>query len=207
MSNFVEDGFKVINVDNRKLEELRSSENALDTGALKILESLDMFCDDLADGYSYSSQIGSSKLFNALRTVIKSAYENEKIRNAIMTGIICDAPKREIETRRAVEKKLSGVRTKDLEKESVVEYSKTHTISESAEYFGVSKEQMKNYICWHDIEYIADKAGRKSSLDKNKILEVSSEMTIKELAALFNVKPGTMAKFCERNNIPHKRRN
>ena len=45
------------------------------------------------------------------------------------------------------------------------------------------------------------------SLDKDKVLKVSSELTIIELAALFNVKVGTMSKFCERNNIPHKRRN
>ena len=207
MSNFVEDGFEVVNVDNGKLEELRRSSNTLDCGAIKILESLDLFCEDLVDSCEYSSQISYRNLFNSLRTVIKSAYENERIRNAVMTGIIRDTPKTEVVIKKTVEKveKTSGARTKELDEEEVRAYSRDHVIADTAEHFGVSKEQMKNYINWHKIEFVSDKAGRKGSLDKEKVLKVSSEMTIKELAAFFNVNVGTMAKYCDRNNIPHKK--
>lgn len=208
MSQFVEDGFKIVNVDNGKLETLRRNSNNLDTGALKILESLDLFCEDLADSCDYATQVSYQKLFNSLRTVIKCAYENEKIRNAVMTGIIQDTPDAGIKRQPTeVTEKTNGVRQKELNENEVREFSRTHTLSESAEYFGVTKEQIKNYVIWHNIEYVNDKSGRKGSLDKEKVLKVSSELTIKELAALFNVKVGTMGKFCERNNIPHKRRN
>ena len=208
MSQCVEDGFKIVNVDNGKLEKLRRDSNNLDTGALKILESLDLFCEDLADSCEYGSQTSYQKLFDSLRTVIKCACENEKIRNAVMTGIIQDTPDTEIKKQPTkVTEKTNGVRQKELNESEVREFSCTHTLSESAEHFGVTKEQIKNYVLWHNIEYINDKSGRKGSLDKEKVLKVASEMTIKELAALFNVKVGTMAKFCDRNNIPHKRRN
>lgn len=205
MSNYVEDGFRVVNVDNSKLEELRRKNNTLDCGAIKILESLDIFCEDLIDNCEYSSQISYRELFNSLRTVIKSAYENEKIRNAVMTGIIRDTPKNDVVIKQRVAKKVSGVRTQELNEEEVRAFSREHFLSETAEHFGVSKEQIRNYVNWHNIEFISDKAGRKGSLDKTKVLEVSEEMTIKELAALFKVKTSTMAKFCERNKIPHKK--
>lgn len=207
MSQCVEDGFKIVNVDNGKLEKLRRDSNNLDTGALKILESLDLFCEDLADSCDYATQISYQKLFNSLRTVIKCACENEKIRNAVMTGIIQDTPNAEIKKTTTVTEKIYGVRQKDLNENEVREFSRTHTLSESAKYFGITKEQIKNYVNWHNIEYVNDKSGRKGTLDKEKVLKVSRELTIKELAALFNVKVGTMAKFCDRNNIPHKRRN
>ena len=207
MSNLVEDGFKVVNVDNSKLEELRRNSNTLDCGAIKILESLDLFCEDLVDSCEYSTQVSYQKLFNSLRTVIRSAFENEKIRNAVMTGIIRDTPDTKFETAKPkAAEKVSGVRTKELDEEEVREYSINHTLSESAKYFGVTKEQIKNYVNWHNIKFVAEKAGRKGALNKDKVLEVSSELTIKELAALFNVNVGTMAKYCERNNIPHKTR-
>lgn len=207
MSQCVEDGFKIVNVDNGKLEKLRRDSNNLDTGALKILESLDLFCEDLADSCDYATQVSYQKLFNSLRTVIKCACENEKIRNAVMTGIIQDTPDTEIKKQTTVTEKIYGVRQKDLNENEVREFSRTHTLSESAKYFGITKEQIKNYVNWHNIEYVNDKSGRKGSLDKEKVLKVSRELTVKELAALFNVKVGTMAKFCDRNNIPHKRRN
>lgn len=206
MSNLVEDGFKVVNVDNGKLEELRRNNNTLDCGAIKILESLDLFCEDLVDSYEYSNSISYQKLFNSLRTVIKSAYENEKIRNAVMTGIIRDTPHVEIKVNKpVVTEKVSGVRQKELNEDEVRAFSREHTLSESAEHFGVTKLQMQNYVVWHNIDYVTGKPGRRSSIDINKVLEVSKELTIKELAALFNVNVRTMAKFCYRKNIPHKR--
>jgi len=208
MSQCVEDGFKIVNVDNGKLEKLRRDSNNLDTGALKILESLDLFCEDLADSCEYASQISYQKLFDSLRTVIRSAYENEKIRNAVMTGVIQDTPKSEIKKQTVnITEKTCGARDKELNESEVREFSCSHTLAESAAHFGITKEQMKNYVNWHGIKYVNDKSGRKNSLDKEKVLKVSNELTIKELAALFNVKVGTMAKFCDRNNIPHKRRN
>ena len=206
MSNFVEDGFEVVNVDNGKLEELRRSNNTLDCGAIKILESLDLFCDDLVDSCEYASQISYRNLFNSLRTVIKSAYENEKIRNAVMTGIIRDTPKNDISIsqKKTVEKVVT--KKKELNESEVREYSKNHVLSETARYFDVSVSQIRNYVMWHNIEYICERAGRKNSLNKEKVLEVSSELTIKELAALFNVKYVTMQKFVLRNDIPHKQR-
>ena len=207
MSNCVEDGFKIVNVDNGKLEQLRRDNNNLDTGALKILESLDLFCEDLADNCEYSNQASYQKLFNSLRTVIKSAYENEKIRNAVMTGIIQDTPKVEYKSERKVAEKVSGAREKSLDKQEVAEYLKEHNLSEAAEYFEVTRPQIKNYADWHKIEYKLEKRGPKTNLNREKIMQVSNEMTIKELAALFNVKVETMAKYCSRNNIPHKRGN
>ena len=205
MSQCVEDGFKIVNVDNGKLEKLRRDSNNLDTGALKILESLDLFCEDLADSCEYT-QISYKKLFDSLRTVIRSAFENEKIRNAVMTGIIQDTPKIEIKKTAKVIDKPRSVREKALNETEVKEFSPTHTLSESAVHFGVTKEQIRNYVIWHNIEYVNDKAGRKGSLDKEKVLKVSNELTVKELAALFNVKVETMVKFCYRNNIPHKKK-
>lgn len=207
MSNCVEDGFKIVNVDNGKLEKLRRDNNNLDTGALKILESLDLFCEDLADNCEYSNQVSYQKLFNSLRTVIRSAYENEKIRNAVMTGIIQDTPKVDYRTKKKVAEKVSGFREKQLNKNEVAEYVREHTLSEAAEYFEVTRTQIKNYVDWHKIEYKLEKRGPKTNLNKEKIMQVSSEMTIRELAALFNVKVETMAKYCSRNNIPHKRGN
>ena len=206
MSDYVEDGFKIACVDNAKLEELRRKNNTLDCGAIKILESLDLFCEDLVDNYEYSSQISYRNLFNSLRTVIKSAYENEKIRNAVITGIIRDTPKCNDVIEKKCSQKVSGARVKELNESEVRAYSATHTISESAECFGVSKEQMKNYVIWHKIEYVKGNCGRKGSLDKARVMAVSESLTVKELAAMFSVKIGTMAKFCERNNIPYKKR-
>jgi predicted house-cleaning noncanonical NTP pyrophosphatase (MazG superfamily) len=204
MSNFVEDGFKIVNVDDSQLNELRRSNNTLDTGAIKILESLDLFCEDLIDSCDYVSQSNYQKLFNSLRTVIKSAYENEKIRNAVMTGIIRDTPKAEVVTVKKETVKTSSPNKKKLNKAEVCEYVKNHNLYEAAEYFGVTKAQISNFVNYHGIKYTPCKAGRKGSLDKAKILEVSSEMTIGELAALFNVGYEAMKAYCRRNQIPHK---
>lgn len=203
MSNYVEDGFTVVNVDNGKLNELRRTSNTLDCGALKILESLDLFCEDLIDNCECTNQTSYRKLFDSLRTLIKSAYENEKLRNAVMTGIIQDTPKSEIKAVKTVESK-SGVRERDLNKDEVTAYSKDHTISESAEHFEISRSQMKTYIAWHHIPFVPEKSGRKSVINKEQVLKVSKDLTVKELAALFRVSNETMAKYCQRNHIPHK---
>ena len=85
--NTVENGFKIVNVDNSQLDKLKKEPNAFDNGAEKVLESLELFIDDLEARYYYDSKIPYENMFNALKCVVKSAQESVNIRNAIIYRI------------------------------------------------------------------------------------------------------------------------
>lgn len=193
-----ENGFKVVNVDNSKLERARRNGN-LDTGAIMVLESLDLYCEDLKDAYEASNKIEYGKMFDSLQCVIRSALESEKIRNAIMTGIIQDTSKQRIyEQCKKEEAKVKVT----LNVEDVTEFAADHNLSETAKYFGVTTIKMRKYLNYHKIDYI--KRGAVEADKEKKIRQYAPDMTIKELASLFCVKYAAMAKYVERKGIKCK---
>ena len=203
--NVVENGCKIINVDNSQLDKLKKSTNAFDCGAEKILESLELFIDDLEAKYYYDAKIPYENMFNALKCVVKSAQESTNIRNAIMTGIIQEVQSEKTEVRKPV--RIENKVKVTLEVEEVREYAKDKTISQIAEHFEVSKSYIKNFVNWHKIKYEFSKNGRKHKYDVEKIKQLAPDMTISELAKMFMVSPDTMGKFIHRNGIKcHERR-
>ena len=203
--NAVENGFKVVNVDDSMLNKLRRNNNTLDCGAEKVLESLDLFCDDLKDKYSYEGKIPYENMFNALRSVIKGAYENENVRNAIITGIIQETSpvKTKVEEPKPQKQEVATERV-SLDKEEVRVFAKDHTLSECAEHFGCTRRQMMNFVSWHKIDFIRVQNGRKSSLNELSVRSIAPQMTLKELAALFKVTPHCMGMYLKRHGIKHK---
>ena len=204
--NVVENGCKIINVDNSQLDKLKKSTNAFDCGAEKILESLELFIDDLEAKYYYDAKIPYENMFNALKCVVKSAQESTNIRNAIMTGIIQEVQSEKTEVRKPVK---SEPKVKiALNVDEVREYAKDKTLSQIAEHFGVSKSRAKNFVYWHKIKYKFSKDGRKCKYDVEKIKKLAPDMTISELAKMFMCPPNSMYQLVHRNGIKcHKRRN
>lgn len=198
----VENGFKVVNVDNTQLNKLKRDNNTLDCGAEKVLESLDLFCEDLEDKYSYVGSVPYENMFNALRCVIRSAYENEQVRNAILTGII-----QETSEVRVTPKQKKAEPKKDkviLNMHEVMRYSVNHTISETAEYFGSTREQMKNFINTHKLPFIKDKSGKKSVIDEETVRRLAPTTRVTDLAKLFMVSRPAMSRYLKAHGIKCK---
>ena len=202
-----EDGCKIVNVDNSQLNSLRQSDNAFDFGAEKILESLDLFVEDMEARAQYNSQVPYENMFNALKCVIKSAQDNEKIRTAIMTGIIQEVP---VENAKTEIKKAPVVETKKKKTlcvEEVRKYAEGRTLTELAAYFDVSRQYMKNFTIWHKIQCKLEKCGRKSKFDAETIKKIAPDMTLSELAKTFMTSTSSMNMFLKRNGIQCKKRN
>ena len=198
----VENGFKIVNVDNSQLEKLRSSINAFDCGAEKVLESLELFIDDLEAMYYYDSSVPYENMFNALKCVVKSAQESVNIRNAIMTGIIQEVPsEKKVETRvkEPAVKKVSQKKTLDVGE--VREYARGKTVSEIAEHFGVPVQYIKNFVSWHKIEYELGKAGRKALYNEEDVRKLAESMSVSEIAKVYMVSPDRIRKFIKRHGI------
>lgn len=202
----VENGCKIVNVDNSQLNTLRQSDNAFDNGAEKILESLDLFVEDMEAQAQYDSRIPYENMFNALKCVIKSAQENEKIRNAIMTGIIQEVPVKNVKAERKEAPVKKQREKRDLNVEEVRDFAKGKTLNEIADHFNVSRAYIKNYTNWHKIEYKLDKSGRKSKFDLEAIKKIAPDMTLSELAKTFMTSTGTMNMFLKRNGIQCRKR-
>lgn len=202
--NVVENGCKVVNVDNSELRKLKGSVNAFDVGMERILEALDLFIDDMEATFYYEEKVPYEKLFNALKSIIRSAKESENIRNACVTGVISDVPSQKTVKKHTGGKKINKVINKRevaLDKKEVEEYAEGRTLQEIAEHFGLSKLQAKNYIVYHNITYKKDHSGRKSSLDIEKVKSLARSMTISEIARTFMVSRDCVYKCCQRHKI------
>ena len=204
--NTVENGFKIVNVDNSQLDKLRKEPNAFDNGAEKVLESLELFIDDLEARYYYDSKIPYENMFNALKCVVKSAQESMNIRNAIMTGIIQEVPveKAKIEREEIKTEKQPKEKVK-LDVEEVREYAKDRTLSDVAAHFGVEKQYIKNFVNWHNIEYQFSRSGRKALYSVEDIKKLAQSMTVSQIAKVYMVSDDRISKFCKRNGITCKK--
>ena len=205
--NTVENGFKIVNVDNSQLDKLKKEPNAFDNGAEKVLESLELFIDDLEARYYYDSKIPYENMFNALKCVVKSAQESVNIRNAIMTGIIQEVPsekkvKIEREEVKVVKQPKKNVK---LDVEEVREYVKNRTLREAAAHFGVEKQYIKNFVNWHNIEYQFSKSGRKALYSVEDIKKLAQSMSVSEIAKVYMVSDDRISKFLKRNGITCKK--
>ena len=202
----VENGLKIVNVDNSQLDKLKKEPNAFDNGAEKVLESLELFIDDLEARYYYDSKIPYENMFKALKCVVKSAQESMNIRNAIMTGIIQEVPTEKTNIKREVAKEVKQPKAKvKLDVDEVREYAKGRTLSDIAAYFGVDKSYIKNFVNWHDIEYQFSKSGRKALYSVEDIKKLAQSMTVSEIAKVYMVSDDRISKFCKRNGITCKK--
>ena len=202
----VENGFKVVNVDNSQLDKLKKEPNAFDNGAEKVLESLELFIDDLEARYYYDSKIPYENMFNALKCVVKSAQESVNIRNAIMTGIIQEVPSEKVKVEREEAKVVKQPKAKvKLNVEDVREYAKGKTLADIAEHFGVEKTYIKNFVNWHKIEYEFSKSGRKALYSVEDIKKLAQSMSVSEIAKVYMVSDDRISKFCKRNGITCKK--
>lgn len=202
MTTVVEDGVRVTNIDNSELNRLKRSENALDCGAERVLEALELFIDDLEAKHYYKTSIPYEKMFNALKCVISSSKENQKIRDAIMTGIIEEAsgPVEKYEP------KVREVRKVVLNVEDVSKYVKEHTIAESSEYFGCTKSEMKAFVQYHNIDYKRSQKGPTSTVNESAVRKAAEMMTLTELANFFRCTKQAMYIFCKRRGIEYRRK-
>lgn len=198
----VEDGVKVSCIDNAELSRLQRSENALDCGAEKVLEALELFIEDLEAKHYYKSSIPYENMFNALKCVISSSKENQKIRNAIMTGIIEEAsgPVKKIEPR------VREVRKVVLDLEEVTSYVKDKTLSEAAEYFGCTRSEIKAFVQYHNIDYKRSQKGPTSAVNEDAVRKAAEMMTLTELASFFRCTKQAMYIFCKRRGIDYRRK-
>lgn len=204
--NTVENGFKIVNVDNSQLDKLKKEPNAFDNGAEKVLESLELFIDDLEARYYYDSKIPYENMFNALKCVVKSAQESVNIRNAIMTGIIQEVPSEKVKIEREEVKVVKQPKARvKLDVEEVREYAKGKTLAEIAAHFGVEKTYIKNFVNWHKIEYEFSKSGRKALYSVEDIKKLAQSMSVSEIAKVYMVSDDRISKFLKRNGITCKK--
>ena len=204
--NTVENGFKIVNVDNSQLDKLKKEPNAFDNGAEKVLESLELFIDDLEARYYYDSKIPYENMFNALKCVVKSAQESVNIRNAIMTGIIQEVPSEKVKIEREEVKVAKQPKTKmKLDVNEVREYAKGKTLAEIAAHFGVERQYIKNFVNWHNIEYQFSKSGRKALYSVEDIKKLAQSMSVSEIAKVYMVSDDRISKFLKRNGITCKK--
>ena len=204
--NTVENGFKIVNVDNSQLDKLKKEPNAFDNGAEKVLESLELFIDDLEARYYYDSKIPYENMFNALKCVVKSAQESVNIRNAIMTGIIQEVPSEKVKIEREEAKVVKQPKARvKLDVEEVREYAKGKTLAEIAAHFGVERQYIKNFVNWHKIEYEFSKSGRKALYSVEDIKKLAQSMSVSEIAKVYMVSDDRISKFLKRNGITCKK--
>ena len=195
----MENGFEVVNVDKSKLERAKRT-GSLDTGAIMVLESLDLYCEDLIDAYDEPKGTEYRKLFSSLQCVIKSALESEKIRNAIMTGIIKDTSKQKVIEEYKTEK---GKNTRDLNVDDVTDFAKDHNLGEIAAYFDLPSGKMRNYLNVHKISYI--KKDQRNAEKEKLVRKLAQDMTVKQLASFFKEDYGTMYKYLRMKEIKCKK--
>ena len=198
----VEDGVRVTNIDNSELNRLKRSENALDCGAERVLEALELFIDDLEAKHYYKTTIPYEKMFNALKCVISSSKENQKIRDAIMTGIIEEASGPVTKS----EPEVREIRKVVLDVDKVSKYVKDHTLTESAEYFGCTRPEMKAFVQYHNIDYKRSQKGPTSTVNESTVRKAAQLMTLTELASFFRCSKQAMYIFCKRRGINYKRK-
>ena len=204
--NTVENGFKIVNVDNSQLDKLKKEPNAFDNGAEKVLESLELFIDDLEARYYYDSKIPYENMFNALKCVVKSAQESVNIRNAIMTGIIQEVPSEKVKIEREEVKVVKRPKARvKLDVNEVREYAKGKTLAEIAAHFGVERQYIKNFVNWHNIEYQFSKSGRKALYSVEDIKKLAQSMSVSEIAKVYMVSDDRISKFLKRNGITCKK--
>ena len=194
-----ENGFKVINVDNSKLERARKV-GSLDTGAIMVLESLALYCEDLIAAYDSSKDVEYRKLFDSLQCVIQSALDNEKIRTAIMTGLIQKTSEQKQIQQKTVVTERS---TRELEEAEVREYAKTHNLAEISKWFEIPSSKMRNYLNVHKIDYV--KRASVCQSKEQKVRQLAKDMTIKQLACFFKCDYGTMYKYLKTKGIKCKK--
>lgn len=202
MTTVVEDGVKVSCIDNAELNRLKRSENALDCGAERVLEALELFIDDLEAKYYYKSSIPYENMFNALKCVISSSKENQKIRDAIMTGIIEEASGPVTKA----EPKIREVRKVVLNLEEVKSYVKDKTLTEAAEHFGCTRSEIKAFVQYHNIDYKRSQKGPTSTVNEDAVRKAAEMMTLTELASFFRCTKQAMYIFCKRRGIDYRRK-
>lgn len=200
MTTVVEDGVKVTCIDNAELNRLKRSENALDCGAERVLEALELFIDDLEAKHYYNTTVPYEKMFNALKCVISSSKENQKIRDAIMTGIIEKASG----PVKPVEPKAREIRKVVLNLEDVKAYAKDKTLTESAEYFGCTRSEIKAFVQYHNIDYKRSQKGPTSAVNEDAVRKAAEMMTLTELSSFFRCTKQAMYIFCKRRGISYK---
>lgn len=198
----VEDGVKVSCIDNAELNRLKRSENALDCGAERVLEALELFIDDLEAKYYYKSSIPYENMFNALKCVISSSKENQKIRDAIMTGIIEEASGPVTKA----EPKVRETRKVVLNLEEVKSYVKDKTLTEAAEHFGCTRSEIKAFVQYHNIDYKRSQKGPTSTVNEDAVRKAAEMMTLTELASFFRCTKQAMYIFCKRRGIDYRRK-
>lgn len=194
MSVIVSDNIQIVNTDRVELRRIKESSGSFDNGACKIMEGLQMFCEDLLAQYE-NGRVPYEALFNALVTVINAAKEKQEVRDACMTGII-----RLIKRPKEVPEKKTPrkiVHRKSYDKAAVTAYAVNRTSKEIAEKFGfTSLGSCKVYLSKNKIPHKMTKGGRPVNKEKlNRIKQLSSVCTVRELAEMSLVYPGTMRSY------------
>lgn len=200
----IDENFEVVNYDNARLKELRKFNNTLDDGALCILDALDDFCEVQLD--KYDGSIPYDKLFCALHQIIKSANENENVRNALMTGLISEKKKNSMLQQKVIKatpvtKKV--VTKKSYNKSAIALFAKTHTASEVYKHFNFpNRSAAKRYLDYHKINYISEeKVSDKNEDYIRQLTELGKYMGLCEIARTLGKTKHAVCMFCMRHEI------
>lgn len=193
------EGLEIININGHTVETLKKSNNSIETGSQLIIDGLDIFIDCLSDEIE-DGVISYEQAFIALKQLISIAEEKSEIRTAIMTGAV-DVSK--VKTIKRTSREVS--QDKKIP-ENIAKYALKHTIDEIQYRFGFqSRIAVKDYIQYHNIEYVKVKAGRKPKVNLNpdKVRELAKQMRLCELCRTFMVNKDIMLYFCRKNKIEY----
>lgn len=202
---------EIINADNTVFQDMKKYNDTIENGAISILQGLEEFCDCMLEKYEEKAEVPYDKLFCALKQVITSALDNEKVCQALMTGIISER-KQGIETitvqkKATIKKEVKKTKNKiNQNLAAVSHYAKNHTIREICEHFKFnSVEECRNYCYYYKLNFKRSTSSGNKKYDEEKIRTLAKDMRLCELARTFGVTINAMGMYCLRHNITCKK--
>lgn len=197
----VNEDIDIVNVDESWLRQIKVNNNTLDNGAMLIVDGLRQFIDNQLEVYK-DFCIPYEDLFVMLKQIIECACENDKVRDALMTGIISN--RRHVKLIRE-EHSIKKTQKLKRDKKAITDYAKNHTVEEIADYFSFSnKDACRQYLITNKIDYLKKSSGRPRSYNVKKLKECAENMTLTQTAAVFGIKPAAMAGTLKRYGLKCK---
>lgn len=196
----VNEDIDVVNVDDSWLRQIKVNNNTLDNGAMLVMDGLKQFIDNQMAAFK-GFEIPYEELFLMLRQIIECACDNDKVRNALMTGVISVKKKFRF-VKKSKKKKFTRVVRNENE---VREYAKTHSAKDVIKQFNFPTENaFHQYVFKHKIEYKKRKCGRPRKWDEEELKKLSKDLTLTQMAILLNKTPSTMWRVLKLRGIKCK---
>lgn len=199
-------GINIINVDNKRLSELKRQNNNFDDGVIAVLESLDFLIDDLVDRYEYESKVPYEKILTVVQTVIRGAYEREGVRNALITGLVTtddEETPNEVKKEKVIKESTKQTEAlagrKPIVKEDVIEFGKGRTIQEIYTAFEFSNwSATYGYCKYHNVQFVKCK---KTPANFERMKELLKIMSISEVAQVLGCSKVNVCKIAKKYSL------